>query len=114
MADALCVGHRNRNGPRHPARESAGLSTNPITEDLQSMSSVTSEKRNATPETPDLVFWEPVVDLYAIANSLEFLTDKFNAADAYGEANIVGLLGKQVKAIAEHMDDNWQEKGAAQ
>ena len=76
---------------------------------------VTCVTEKATPKTPELVFWEPIADLYAVSNGLNGLADKSDGEGRYGEGNILRLIGKQVSAIAEFIDNNdWKASGGVQ
>ncbi|MBC17950.1 MAG: hypothetical protein CL942_12965 [Desulfovibrio sp.] len=66
---------------------------------------VTPKSPKSNPESLDLVFWEPVADLYAAAQSLDSLASNLDEKSP-GEANMLRLISKQIGTIAEHMDNN--------
>lgn len=61
----------------------------------------------------ELIFREPISDLYDISNGLDFIADKLDDSDQPGAANILRTLGRQVYTIAGHMDDNnWEPRNS--
>lgn len=73
---------------------------------------VTPVTNNAKSTLPDLVFWNPIVDLSAASNSLDDIADKLDNDERYGEGNMLRLIGRQLAAIAEYIDNNWKPEGA--